>query len=63
METYRVHFEINEFTTRQSDDNLALIDGTFHDCFLVGSFPLVDSSVSTNVANAIRVHLNEGIVP
>lgn len=61
-ETYRVHFEVNKFASRQRNDNLSLINSTLYNRFLVRRLPLVDSSVSSNVANAVGINLNERIV-
>lgn len=62
METYRVHFEIDEFAARQGDDDLSLVDGAFDDGFLAGRLPLVDPLVGADVSDAVGVHLHERVV-
>ena len=55
--TYHVHFKIDQLSTRQRYDHLPLIDGTPSDVFLSVRLPLIDTLVSLNVANALRINL------
>lgn len=55
--TYRVHFEINEFPSCESDYNLALIHGAFGDCSLSRCPPFVHTFVGADVTNSVRVDL------
>lgn len=60
--TYRIHFEVNKLASGQRNDNLALVDCTFDDRFLVRCLPLVDSPVGANVTDAVWVDLHESVV-
>lgn len=57
MVTYRVHFEINEFTTGEGDDDLPLVYGTLDDRFFTRCFPLIHTFVSSDMTNAIGIYL------
>lgn len=61
IENYRIHFEINEFPCRQSDHDLPLVNGTFHDRFLSRGLPLVDSFICSNVPDPVRIYLPKEI--
>lgn len=55
--SYRIHFEINQLSSRQCNDYLSLVNSTLHDGLLPGSLPLVDSFISSNMPNAIWINL------
>lgn len=60
-ETNRVQFKVDEFSSRQSNDNLALIDCALDNCLLARRLPFVDTLIGTNVTNAIWVYLTKTI--
>ena len=60
--TCGVHFEVDELATRQRDHHLTLVDGTLDDLLLGRRAPLVDALVGADVADALRVDLDEGVL-
>ena len=55
--TYRVHFEIHDFSSRERDDDLPMIDGASRDGFFTGGLPFVDSTIRANVTNPVGIYL------
>ena len=62
MNAYRVHFKVDELSAREGDNDLPSVDRALHDLLLSGRLPLVDPLVGPDVANAVRIDLDEGIV-
>ena len=62
MNAYRVHFEVDELSAREGDNDLPTVDRALHDLLLAWRLPLVDPLVGPDVANAVRIDLDEGIV-
>ena len=54
---YRVHLEVDKFSSGEGDDHLTLVDRTTHDVLLSGRAPLVHSLVGANVTDSFRVDL------
>ena len=57
--TYHVHFKVDQLSTGQSNDNLPFIDGTLCNVLLAMCLPFIDTLVSLNVTNALRVYLRK----
>lgn len=62
QQTYRVHFKVDKLSTRQGNYNLSLVHSASNDGFLIRRFPLVDSSIRSNVPDAVWVNLHECVV-
>ena len=60
--SHRVHFEVDELSARESDDDLPPVDGAPVDRFLAWGPPLVDPLVGPDVTNAVGVNLDESVV-
>lgn len=57
LKTNHVHFKIDQLSTRQSYDHLSLVDSTFGDVLFPMCLPLIDTFVSFNVTDTLRVYL------
>ena len=57
LKTYGVHLKVDEFSSSESDNDLALVDGTLHDGFLAWGLPFIYTLVSSDVTDAIRIYL------
>lgn len=60
LRSYRVHLEVDQLASGQSDDHLPLVDGAAHDGLLAGRLPLVHTLVGPDVADAVWVNLRGG---
>ena len=58
-----VHFKVDDFAAREGDGHLALVDRAVGDDALWGRLPLVDTAVAADVADALGVNLQQGVVP
>lgn len=57
LQTYWVHLKVYQLSPGQSNDDLSLVDSTAHNSLLSWSLPLIHSFISSNMADAIWVHL------
>lgn len=56
--THRVHLKVDNLASSQSNHNLTLVKGTAYNGLLARSFPLVDSTVRSDVPDAVGVNLH-----
>ena len=54
---YLVHLKIHDFTSREGDDNLPLIQGTSSNNLLAWCSPLIHTFICTDVSNPLRINL------
>jgi hypothetical protein len=59
VNTYRIHLEVDQFSSSEGDHDLTLVDSALHDGLFAWCLPFVDTLIRSNVTYTVRIYLKD----